>query len=205
VRLLALYGPVLVVLAVIALVVLRAWARRHADGDAASPLSWLAAISPIGALLGAAALVAGGVLLSLVSASLLGYVAARNWTATPCTILASTVESSTNSKGRVFTRLSVRYAYQAAGRRFEGTRYEFGPDASSGSDRAAQLAASLPAGMQVTCYVDPAEPDRSVVSREFSTELLEVGLPGLLFSGIGVVMLVGTVRGARASLRAESA
>jgi hypothetical protein len=180
-------APMLVVLLVIALTV---WARARGLSLPVIPL-----------FLSVAALAAGLFVLSYVPAPLAGYFAARSWVATPCTILSNAVESSTNSRGRVFTRLALRYAYEVSGRRLEGTRYEFGTDLFSGGDKADEIAASLPPGTQTTCYVDPRQPDRAVVRREFSTDLLSMGLPGLAFAGLGTGILLSTVRDLRARMQ----
>jgi Protein of unknown function (DUF3592) len=198
-RFLVMFGPILIVLFFVGWRVLQAVKSRRGD-DAGH---WLTAISPIMLLLSVAALGAGIAVLqgTGVYPSLRGYVAARSWIATPCTVLESAVESQRGFRSGTVSRLSIRYAYEVAGRRFEGHRYEFGAEGFSGGDAAQRIADSLPPGSATTCYVDPGDPERAVITRDFSQDLIAVGVPGLIFVGAGVGMLVANVRQARSRTR----
>lgn len=59
--------------------------------------------------------------------------------------------------------LALTYAYDVAGRSFEGRRYAARELSDSSGDWQAELIASLPPGKVVPVYYDPAEPSRAVL------------------------------------------
>jgi len=204
-RLLVMYWPIIVLLSVIAVRVLQVKSRRAAaPEDGTSPLHWLLALNPIPLLLGLVSLAAGFGLsyATGVPSSLRGYLASRTWVATPCTILESKVESEEGSRSsKVASRLAIRYAYEIVGRRYQGNRYTFGFDGFTTGNGAQQLAATLPPGKATTCYVDPDQPDRAVVNKDFSRDLLTIIIPSLIFAGAGLGLLASEASAARSRMR----
>ena len=117
---------------------------------------------------------------------------AKQWRLTPCTILESRLESSSDSDGTTY-RFLVRYEYVFDGRKYVGDRYNFALGSSGGHDSKLRLVQSLPPGRRVTCWVDPAKPWISVIDRTPPGDLW-FGLFPVVFVAIGgALMFAGEV------------
>ncbi len=115
--------------------------------------------------------------------------AARGWTETECVITSSQVEENSGSDGSTY-RVDIRYTYQDDWGSYEGDRYDFSTGSSSGYAGKAKVVEAHPPGSEVTCYVDPEDPTRSVINRSpghylwwglFPLPFLAVGLGGLTY------------------------
>jgi hypothetical protein len=113
-----------------------------------------------------------------------GLLAAQGWAEASCTVLESRVEESSDSDGSTY-RVFVRYAYEADGRGYESTRYDFFDVSSSGYEGKAQVVARHPPGARVPCWVDPADPREAVLDRGFGWRYA-VGLFPLIFVFVGL-------------------
>jgi len=114
---------------------------------------------------------------------------AQSWTAVGCVIDSSEVAVSSSSDGDTY-RVDIRYNYVVDGLTYYGDRYDFSVGSSSGYDRKARIVDQYPPGSETTCYVDPDDPNRSVIDRSpglyllwglFPIPFLAVGVGGLLF------------------------
>lgn len=117
--------------------------------------------------------------------------ASKNWTATPATILETSLERSVEARsGRTQWRPTLRFRYEVAGRSYEGTRLSFGlssfPDASGGAD--AVIARYAP-GTVHSVYVDPADPAQSVLVNGMDVMMPFFAGLGLLFVAVGALQL----------------
>ena len=118
-----------------------------------------------------------------------GIVAARNWHETQCAILSSQVAESYSSDGSTYA-VEITYEYEYDWKTYRGDRYDFSTGSSSGYASKAKVVEAHPPGAEVTCYVDPADPSRSVINRSpghylwwslFPLPFLAVGVGGLIF------------------------
>lgn len=126
-----------------------------------------------------------------------GYLAARSWPETACTVLESRVAEHPDSDGGSSTySVEVVYTYSFGGRDYRSDRYGFLGGSSSGYQRKAAIVASYPPGSRVSCWVDPDHPEKAVLKREPSWEWL-VGLIPLVFIAIGGGGILWTVRAGR--------
>jgi len=122
-------------------------------------------------------------------ATLVKKTAARGWEATPCEILASEVQENLEAEDYGFFRFSVRYAYEVAGTRRTSTQYAIGQTATGDYAEAARLADRFRAGTEARCFVDPADPNESILVREWPwTETLFAPMCFVLFV-VGVLGL----------------
>jgi hypothetical protein len=86
----------------------------------------------------------------------------RAYARTEGRILSSAVETS-RVDDQQYYGLAITYAYDVAGRTFEGRRYAARDLGDSSGDWQAELVASLPSGKLVPVYYDRAEPRRAVL------------------------------------------
>jgi hypothetical protein len=119
--------------------------------------------------------------------------AARNWTAVPCEILSSRVQTHSDSDGSTYS-VDVVYRYTYQDRTYTANRYHFFTGSSSGYAGKAAAVQRHPAGSRQTCYVDPADPSQAVLNRGFSSTLW-FGLIPFVFILVGGIGLLSTLRG----------
>ena len=93
---------------------------------------------------------------------------AAGWHATTGRVIASAVHTDrpgSSIRNPLYeNRPAVRYAFEVAGRRFEGERIGFGAD--GGRANTAATLARYPVGSPVTVFYDPADPTEAVLERE---------------------------------------
>lgn len=127
-------------------------------------------------------------------------IAARNWTATPCTIVSSSIQTHYGRKGDTYS-ISMVYNYTVSGRRYTGRRYQFLGGSSGGYNSKAAVVARFPPGSKAVCYVNPADPADAVFERGFTPDM-GFGLVPLVFVAVGIL---GAVASSRAAKRPASA
>jgi hypothetical protein len=113
---------------------------------------------------------------------------ARSWVETPATIVWSRVRVTKGSKNSTNEHADVCYEYQAAGRIWRQNRFSPGDMDVSVSRSAPAMVAAHPPGKQVTCFVHPEEPQRSVLSRALGWQGLFTLFP-LPFLAVGGIIL----------------
>lgn len=116
--------------------------------------------------------------------------AAMAWTAVPCRIDSATVESHRGNKGGYTYSIKVRYRFQLDGRKYVSERYDFSTGTSSGRDWREQAVAQLRADPSPVCFVNPADPNDSVLTRELGNERW-FGLIPLVFVLVGAGVFLG--------------
>ena len=115
---------------------------------------------------------------------------ARNWREVPCTILTSTVESHSSSKGGPTYSVEVTYEYELEDQRHVGNRYKFTGGSSSGYDGKKAIVDRLSPGTKTSCYVNRFDPNDAVIERGFTADILWGFFP-LIFAVIGAGGLFG--------------
>lgn len=123
------------------------------------------------------------------------YISSRSWTETTCTVLESRVGESSSDDGSTY-RVEVVYTYSFGGRGYRSDRYGVFDAYTSGYDGKAEIVARYPPGARVYCWVDPAHPESSILSRAPTWEWLFglFSLPFLLVGGGGLVWLARSSR-----------
>ena len=102
-----------------------------------------------------------------------------NWIATPCTVVNSSMRSWSTDDGTTY-RADVLYEYQAGDRNWRSNRVEFFGFLSTGYDDAHEILDRYPESSSATCWVDPRDPSKSVLDRQFHLKHL-LGLIPLVF------------------------
>jgi hypothetical protein len=130
---------------------------------------------------------------------------ARAWEPTPCTVVSSGLAQQSDSDGTTY-RIEIVYRYLAAGREYQSSRYDFQTAFSGDAAGKQAIVDRYAAGQPCTCFVDPAEPSRAVLSRGFRKSYWAglLGLPFLLVGLGGLLWSAGAFRGrARAAAPAR--
>ena len=126
---------------------------------------------------------------------------ARSWTPAEATVLRSEVVGSSGGSQTTYSPYIV-YAYEFDGARREGDRFAAASVASSDPDPARRAVEEHPVGSRATVWVDPADPTRSVFSDPHGRPpvvLYVFVLFPLVFVAIGLALVVGALRSARAA------
>ena len=132
-------------------------------------------------------LLGAGIFYGMFVRTVLRIQAARDWTATPCTVISSMVGSHRGSKGGYTYSIDIVYSYQSGGRLYHSNRYDFVGGSSSGYNGKLSVVRRYPGGSRATCYVNPEKPSDAVLNRDASI--------GWRDWAIGLVLLVGGVAG----------
>ncbi len=118
-----------------------------------------------------------------------GIAAARSWQPTECLILTSRVAENHSSDGSTYS-VDITYEYEVDWQSYRGDRYDFSTGSTSGYAGKAAVVEAHPPGAEVTCYVDPDDPSRSVINRLpghylwwglFPLPFMAVGFGGVIF------------------------
>jgi hypothetical protein len=142
--------------------------------------------------------------------SMLRWLDSWRWERGSCRVLASGVSDrlfalppEEAAKESDPYRLAVRYQWERDGRSFTGDEVG-GKVAFATRGRAAAAAAAYPAGAEVGCFVDPGDRSRAVLRRPRPWPLLMLAVP-LLFFGVGVAGVVGSIRRLRRARKGTAA
>jgi hypothetical protein len=126
--------------------------------------------------------------------------AATGWDEVPCVILSSEVEHG-GGDGDTF-KIAMTYRYEYDGDVYTGDRYHFMDISSSGLSGKKRVVQAYPPGKQTACYVNPEEPQESVIERGLTADMwwgvfpvpfLAIGIGGL----IAAPRLAGTTSSAQ--------
>lgn len=123
-----------------------------------------------------------------------------SWTEVPAKIMEVELMKHRNSTGGDTYECRARYNYTVGGRRYEGARvslYE-GSDNVSGFHHSicGELSEYRESGEPFRCFVNPDHPGEAVLYREVRWGMtVFVGLVALLFTGCGLLLIWGGVKG----------
>jgi len=108
---------------------------------------------------------------------------ARQWPATPCTVVSSEVQSHSDSDGTTYS-VHIVYRYTVNGHEYQSRRYDFMGGSSSGYKGKQAVVRRYPPGKKAVCYVNPRDPSDAVLEPRF-TPMMLVGLFPLIFVAVG--------------------
>jgi hypothetical protein len=109
--------------------------------------------------------------------------ASATWQATPCTIVSSSMRSWSTDDGTSY-RADVLYEYQIGDHPWRSNRVEFFGFLSTGYADAREVLGRYPDRSSATCWVNPRDPSKSVLDRQFRLKHL-LGLIPLVFVLVG--------------------
>ncbi len=144
-------------------------------------------------------LVGGGIGVPLGIVPLKKMVESSRWEETACRIIWSKVrrhESTSDGKTSITWSVDIFYEYEVDGEKYRSNNYRALGGSSSGRKGKVAVTRQYPPGSTQVCYVDPAVPERALLSRGFSWMALLCLIP-LVFFVAGLMMV-------RASLRTRS-
>lgn len=118
---------------------------------------------------------------------------AQNWTTTTCHITESFLETSSGDDGDTY-RPAVRYTFSFDGKPFSGDTFDFSTGYTSGRQTQQSRLDPVPVGADVPCYVNPSNPDESVIFRDLGWSILLPGLIVLIFPLVGLGILYASYR-----------
>ena len=119
-------------------------------------------------------------------------VGARNWVATPCTVISSRVQSHRGNKGTTY-RVDILYRYELNGEERCSSRYQFMDISSSGYKGKAEIVRRYPPGAQRTCFVNPRDPEEAVLERSLTPDMWFGAIPAV-FMLIGAAGMIARLR-----------
>jgi hypothetical protein len=105
--------------------------------------------------------------------------ASTAWQATSCTIVSSSMRTWSTDDGTSY-RADVLYEYQIGDYLWRSNRVEFFGFLRTGYDEAHEILLRYPDRSSATCWVNPRDPSRSVLDRQFHPKHL-LGLIPLVF------------------------
>ena len=92
---------------------------------------------------------------------------AKGWQETPCQITQSRVDTSSSSDGSTY-KIHIEYIYDWEGKQYGSDAYNFNTWSSSGRSGKQKVVNLYPINMQTVCFVNPDNPARAILSRDFS-------------------------------------
>lgn len=119
----------------------------------------------------------------------MGVLDARDWRATPCTIISSEVSVHDGDDNNTYS-VDITYRYEVSGRVFTSDRYSFVTGSSSGRSGKQRIVNAHRPGSMKTCYVNPADPQDAVLNRGMTAGIW-VGLMAGVFPAIGFGGIIG--------------
>ena len=120
-------------------------------------------------------------------------IAARDWPATSCHIIASAVGAHDNqdsdSHGTTYS-IDIEFSYTVAGKLLRSSAYDFMGGSSTGYDGKLAIVEKYPVGGAATCYYNPARPEQAVLMRGV-VPVMWFGLIPLVGFGVGCIGFFG--------------
>ena len=117
----------------------------------------------------------------------------RSWAATPAKILSSQVmPDQATPHSTLKYRAVVRYEYQIGGKVYHSGRVRRSEGPKADREEAEALRQNYSPGQNTTCWVNPAEPDYSVLEHDTRAPLYSIWFP-LLFVVGGLRMAWGAL------------
>lgn len=121
-----------------------------------------------------------------------------SWVETPAIVTVSSVRVDSGNDGSTYYPY-IAYSYEFYERTYEGDKYDFFKVASSGYDREARIVREHPVGREIKIYVDPQNPERSVISRDAGWFIILYILFPFTFIGLGSTLFIAGLIKRRAS------
>lgn len=119
---------------------------------------------------------------------------AQGWRETPCEITQSRIDTNSSSDGSTY-KVHIEFVYEWDGRQYGSDAYNFNTWSSSGRSGKQKVVNKYPIGTQTICFVNPDDPTRAVLSRDFSIFYVFGIILGGIFMGVGLVVLYAGVFG----------
>ncbi|MEN8254355.1 MAG: DUF3592 domain-containing protein [Verrucomicrobiota bacterium] len=172
--------------------------RRKKETEAKKEIKPAAAKKPLIAFGAVFALIGLAVSIPMFIIPLQKIAGAKSWDTIDATVVSSKVKSHDSDDGTTYS-VYIAYRYKVDGVEYLGDKYTFMGGSSSGREGKTEIVRQYPEGHRFSVYVDPANPSESVINREFTSMML-LGLIPLVFSIVGIVIMVAAFRAKKAKL-----
>ncbi|QEG23881.1 DUF3592 domain-containing protein [Mariniblastus fucicola] len=113
-----------------------------------------------------------------------------DWVETPCTINVSKVDVDRGDDSTTY-RPRVEFSYVFDGQEFSSETYDF-TSLNRAKSRCQEIVDANPVGMQTSCFVDPNDPESSVIARDYDFSWFGLLFP-LFFSGVGLAFVLSAL------------
>ena len=126
-----------------------------------------------------------------------GWLISANWESLPAKIVSSELDSHRGAKGGATYCIHIQYVYKVDGIPYTGSRYDFfrsDMHTNIGVSKMRDIVSSMPKGKEITCLVNPKNPNDSVITREFPASNIFRMLFSLPFLGIGIFIIFSTIK-----------
>lgn len=112
----------------------------------------------------------------------------RRWVPTPCRIISSQVVSERPTPhSNLAHQAEVRYAFTFEGKSLTGTHIKRVDSVSQHEENARKKLEEYPVGLETNCYVNPAQPQQTVLVHDSRAALYSIWFPLLfVFGGLGM-------------------
>jgi hypothetical protein len=117
----------------------------------------------------------------------------RSWQETPCQIISSKVGTN-DIRGKSLYKTEIEYRYTFAGNTCFSKQYSRVNDSSENSKQFERIVKKYPAGTTTKCYVNPANPNDAVISRDIRGMQFGIGgISSLMLLICALVMRFGSI------------
>ena len=115
--------------------------------------------------------------------------ASASWVETPAVVTASAVRENSDNDSTTYYPY-IAYSYDFNGKTYEGDKYVFFKVSSSGYDGKAEVVRAHPVGREIKIFVDPQNPERSVINRDAEWSAIISILFPFIFIGVGSAIFI---------------
>ena len=117
----------------------------------------------------------------------------REWTEAPMVITRSEVIPNEEHTNPPEYRAIVEYDYTLGGEKHSGSGIKRAEGFTKHKSKAERLAKRYPVGMEGVCWVNPENPEKTVLKHDTKAVLITVWFPGLfVIAGLGIAL--GSIR-----------
>ena len=117
--------------------------------------------------------------------------ASASWTQVPCKIISSDVQRH-DGDDSVSYSVEIEYQYEFENGTYRSSRYDFNFAQNKTKKTCKRIVAGLPAGKRSVCFVDPKDPQSSVLDRDWEMEWMFLVM-GIIFSAAGSAVVIAGI------------
>ena len=111
-----------------------------------------------------------------------------DWVETPCTVITSELDVNNDGDGTTY-RPRVEFEYTFNGKGLVSDTYDF-TELNRSKARCKEVISAYPVDMQTSCFVDPNDHERAVITRNYDFSIFAFLFP-LIFVVVGLAIIVG--------------
>jgi len=113
-----------------------------------------------------------------------------NWVETKCTIVSSKIDINRDGDGTTYRPL-IEFTYNYDGLDYQSDKFDF-TSLNRSHSRCRQIVNDHAVGTRMGCFVDPSDPDKAVLVRDYDFSYMGLIFP-LIFCLIGVGIILAAL------------